>query len=274
MKKFIAGLIVGILLFSIGLASTNLTAFYSNDTTLRVEGRTVDNVVPITIIEEGQTDGFNTLPIRALGEALGYKVSYDAQRKIIDLEKPNIYDVAMRNVESCVLVRVYNETNVMWHGSGVIYNDYIITNAHVLDKGTRYTIEYHYTPGEVKVERIKLNTRLDIGLLKVPYESKSVTIGNSQKMRIGDEVVLISSPNGQKNTVTSGIISAIRPMPYSVGGHDEFQTTANARGGSSGGGLFNIKGELIGIACRAFEDENMSYAIPISPILGEIKRNK
>jgi S1-C subfamily serine protease len=225
MKKFISGLLIGILMTaSIGYAA-NLTAYYNPEIKVRVDGEYID-VTPVTAIEAGQTNGFNLLPVRTLGEALGYDVTFDSKTKVIDLDKPTIEDVA-QNAESCVMIKIYKNRQYIAYGSGVYYEGYIITNDHVLDAGDAYTIEYNDYTAPYSAELVYTDNALDIGILKSPKKIKSVEFGDSDKVKVGDEVVLISSPREIKNSVSDGIISGIREW----NGVKILQTTTNTSPG-------------------------------------------
>jgi tetratricopeptide (TPR) repeat protein len=88
-----------------------------------------------------------------------------------------------------------------------------------------------------------------------------VRLGKTNKIEIGDEVVVIGSPRGEETTVSTGIISSIRK------GSNKLQFTAPISNGSSGGPLFNNYGELIGItAASKVNAQNLNFAIPSSEI--------
>jgi S1-C subfamily serine protease len=272
MKKCLASFLAGIIVtISIaGFALPSLTAYYNEDIRLRVDGEFVD-VTPITAIEGSARDGFNLFPVRKLGEALGYKV--DFANKIIDLNKPSVEDVA-KNAESCVMIVVYKNGKVDGTGSGVVYGDYIISNKHVLDNGDEFGIAYEDSPdgmGYKTKERISVNTDLDIAILKAPPNTvhKSVELGDSDTVKKGQQIVTISSPDSHKNAVLDGMVT---DKVYKEG-INYIQTTSETDFGSSGGALFNMDGELIGVI-ESGDDINMSFAISINqikPILENLK---
>lgn len=271
MKKFITGLILGIMItfVSAGYSVTRIKeAYYNPEIKLRVDGEYID-VTPITVVEEGQVNGFNLFPVRALGEALGYKVDYDAKTKVIDLDKPTIGDVA-KNAESCVMIRCGDSKQLKVYGSGVVVGDYIITSRYVLDGHSYYTVEYNDSTMQYEAERVYIDTTLDIGVLKSPRKVKGVELGDSDKVKVGEDVVLISCPYEIKNTVSSDIISGIRQWE----GMNLLQAAIKASPGSSGGGLFDMDGSLIGIMGWGVEGEELSLSIAINeikPILDGLK---
>lgn len=136
-------------------------------------------------------------------------------------------------------------------GSGFIIDTakgYIVTNNHVIDKADEIKITLHDdTKLDAKV--IGRDPETDLALLQVkPTKSMvAVTWGNSDAMRVGDWVLAVGNPFGLGGTVTSGIISA-RQRDIKAGRYDDFiQTDASINTGNSGGPMFNLQGQVIGI---------------------------
>ncbi len=264
MKKFITGLILGVMITSVSVGysvSQIKQAYYNPEIKLRVDGEYV-NVTPITAVEEGQVNGFNLLPVRALGEALGYNVNYDTKTKVIDLDKPTVEDVVEKVKSGCVKIYVYDENkNLKGTGSGVIYKDYIITAKHVLDAGVEYGISYDYMDidwGINTKKRINIKTNADIGLLEAPVTAGKIELGDSDELKIGQDVVSVSSPQGSKNLVYEGKIT----------GMDSFvHTNVKAYPGCSGSGLFDMNGKAIGIIVNSHKDYmDLSNSVPINEV--------
>ena len=134
-------------------------------------------------------------------------------------------------------------------GSGFIIeeNGTVITNNHVI-KGAENILVKIGTK-EYKAKVIGADPYMDIAVLKMETNEKfkAVKFGDSDKARVGDWVVAIGNPFGLGGTVTSGIISA-RNRDINLTRYDDFiQTDASINQGNSGGPLFNLKGEVIGI---------------------------
>ena len=135
-------------------------------------------------------------------------------------------------------------------GSGFVIDPsgYIVTNNHVIEGAD--DIEVVFPKGnKLKAKLIGTDTKTDLSLLKVepPTPLKAVKFGDSRVMRIGDWVMAIGNPFGLGGSVTVGIISA-RGRNINAGPYDNFiQTDAAINKGNSGGPLFNMKGEVIGI---------------------------
>ena len=134
-------------------------------------------------------------------------------------------------------------------GSGFIIKEsgIVITNNHVI-KGAEDILVKIGTK-EYKAKVIGADPYMDIAVLKMETEEKfkAVKFGDSDKARVGDWVVAIGNPFGLGGTVTSGIISA-RNRDINLTRYDDFiQTDASINQGNSGGPLFNLEGEVIGI---------------------------
>jgi serine protease Do len=154
-------------------------------------------------------------------------------------------------------------------GSGFIISGdgYIMTNAHVIDSAEEVVVRL-LDKREFKAKVIGVDRRTDIALLKIEATSlPTVKFGDVNKLRVGEWVVAIGSPFGFDNTVTAGIVSAKgRSLPQ-----ENFvpfiQTDVAVNPGNSGGPLFNLKGEVIGINSQIYSRTGgfmgLSFAIPI-----------
>ena len=154
-------------------------------------------------------------------------------------------------------------------GSGFIISGdgYILTNAHVVE-GAETIYVTLIDKREYKAKLIGLDKRTDVALVKVEATAlPSLKLGDSDKVRVGEWVLAIGSPFGLDNTVTAGIVSAkARALP------DEnytpfIQTDVPVNPGNSGGPLFNLNGEVIGINSMIYSRtggfQGLSFAIPI-----------
>ena len=142
--------------------------------------------------------------------------------------------------------------NLTGLGSGFIINDegYVVTNNHVISGADQITVIFNNGIDEVSAELVGTDPKTDIAVLKIDPSSiniQSVNWGDSDISRVGDIVLAIGNPLGLGGTVTSGIISSIN---RDIGGGpyvDFIQTDAPINRGNSGGPLFNLDGEVIGI---------------------------
>tara|TARA_Y100000768_G_scaffold300593_1_gene234362 strand:- start:572 stop:1978 length:1407 start_codon:yes stop_codon:yes gene_type:complete len=134
-------------------------------------------------------------------------------------------------------------------GSGFIIkeNGTVITNNHVIAGADDILVKVNSK--EYKAKVIGADPYMDIAVLKMQTNDKfsPVNFGDSDKARVGDWVVAIGNPFGLGGTVTSGIVSA-RNRDIGMTRYDDFiQTDASINQGNSGGPLFNLKGEVVGI---------------------------
>ena len=135
-------------------------------------------------------------------------------------------------------------------GSGFIVDPsgIIITNNHVIEGANEIVVIL--TDGRrLKAEVVGKDAKVDVAVLKVTSDQplKSVPFGDSDKMRVGDAVMAVGNPFGLGGTVTAGIVSA-RNRNIDSGPYDNFiQTDASINKGNSGGPLFDMAGEVIGI---------------------------
>ena len=137
-------------------------------------------------------------------------------------------------------------------GSGFIISDegYVVTNNHVISGADEITVIFNNGLDEVVATLVGTDPKTDIAVLKIDPSNlniQHVNWGNSEISRVGDIVLAIGNPLGLGGTVTSGIISSIN---RDIGGGpyvDFIQTDAPINRGNSGGPLFNLDGEVIGI---------------------------
>ena len=168
-------------------------------------------------------------------------------------------------------------------GSGFIISDdgYIVTNNHVIAEADEISVILQ-DDTRIKAELVGRDPKTDLAVLKVETDKKltAVEFGNSRKARVGDWVVAIGNPFGLGGTVTAGIISA-RGRDINAGPYDDFiQTDASINRGNSGGPMFNLKGEVIGINTAIYSPSGGSvgigFAIPAStaePVIRQLIKN-
>lgn len=152
-------------------------------------------------------------------------------------------------------------------GSGFVIDasGIIVTNNHVIENAD--DIEAVFADGsKLKAKLLGTDTKTDLSVLKVepPKPLTAVKFGDSRKMRIGDWVMAIGNPFGLGGSVTLGIISA-RGRNINAGPYDNFiQTDAAINKGNSGGPLFNMQGEVIGINTAIISPSGGSIGIGFS----------
>ena len=158
---------------------------------------------------------------------------------------------------------------VRGEGSGFLVSadGYILTNAHVVDRAREVTVrttDRH----EYRARVVGVDARTDVAVLKIDASSlPSVRIGDPATLKAGEWVIAIGSPFGFENSVTAGIVSATaRSLPGDA--YTPFiQTDVAVNPGNSGGPLFNLRGEVVGINSQIYSRtggyQGVSFAIPI-----------
>ena len=191
--------------------------------------------------------------------------------------------VAATTADAVVTIESKSDQEGM-QGSGVVVDGrgYIVTNNHVISEAANNPSQFKTTVvfndgKEVPANLVGRDPKTDLAVLKVDnVDNLSVArLGDSDKVRVGDEVLAAGSPLGLRSTVTHGIISALhRPVPLSGEGSDTdtvidaLQTDASINHGNSGGPLINMDSDVIGIdtAGKSLSDSasGLGFAIPIN----------
>ncbi|WP_370402643.1 Do family serine endopeptidase [Sulfitobacter sp. JB4-11] len=151
-------------------------------------------------------------------------------------------------------------------GSGFVISEdgFVVTNNHVIDGADEITIEF-FSGEELKAEVIGTDPNTDIALLKVETDEPLpfVTFGDSNTARVGDWVIAMGNPLGQGFSVSAGIVSA-RNRALSGTYDDYIQTDAAINRGNSGGPLFNMDGNVIGVNTAILSPNGGSIGIGFS----------
>lgn len=170
-------------------------------------------------------------------------------------------------------------------GTGMIVTSdgYVLTNKHVAEDATKFTVILDDGTSYDNVELVGTDPLNDVAFLKIKdvKDLPTVTLGNSKSLTAGQQVVAIGNALGQfQNTVTEGIISGTgRTITATSDGYsayenltDMIQTDAAINSGNSGGPLINAAGEVIGINTAVSGSGNgLGFAIPISSVKGMLK---
>src|SRR6266478_3936199 len=140
----------------------------------------------------------------------------------------------------------------------------IVTNYHVIETGNVAVVKFpddtaFLVDGVLATDKVR-----DLAIIKIhgkPF--RTLALGDSDDIQVGEEVVAIGNPLSLESTVSNGIISGVRTSKEQGGKF--LQTTAPISPGSSGGPLFNMRGEVVGINTLYLEGgENLNFAIPIN----------
>lgn len=165
-------------------------------------------------------------------------------------------------------------------GSGVVISadGYILTNAHVIKDASKIVVQFN-DRRQMEAELVGKDPTIDIALLKVDGEGlPAAEIGDPSRLAVGEWVVAIGAPFGFENSVTAGIVSAkSRSLPNDT--YVPFiQTDAAVNPGNSGGPLFNMDGEVVGINAQIFSKSGgfmgLSFAIPVDIAMDAVAQIK
>ena len=222
--------------------------------------------VNITTVQP--SDGGDTNAVNYTGKTMSVS-------DVATMTSPSVVEITTESVTTDRYMQQYVQTGA---GSGVIISadGYIVTNNHVIDGASKITVTTKDgTAYEAKL--IGTDSETDVALLKVEATGlQPVVMGNSSDLQVGDTAVVIGNPLGQLGgTVTSGIISALdRDITLNGNSMSLLQTNAAINPGNSGGGLFNDKGELVGIVVaksggttsEGTTIEGLGFAIPIDNV--------
>lgn len=209
-------------------------------------------------------------------------------------KKMTAAQVYAKNVDATVGISTKSTTRNMFgystesaaSGSGFIVssNGYVVTNYHVIEGADSITVSTNNGKSYEATVR-GYNENYDVAVLKINATGlRAVTLGKSSDANVGDEVVTIGNPLGELTfSLTSGAISALnREVTFSQNNTMKLiQTDAAINSGNSGGPLFNLYGEVIGITNAKYSSgsssseasiDNIGFAIPIDEVDSTIKK--
>ena len=188
-------------------------------------------------------------------------------------------------ITTSVTTNIYGyETMAAASGSGFIVTSdgFVLTNYHVVENSSSITVTL-YDGSSYEAELIGCDASNDIAVLKIDDEGLSpVTFGNSDELVVGEEVLAIGNPLGELTfSLTRGIISALnRDITLSGGLRMRLiQTDCAINSGNSGGALFNMYGEVIGITNAKYSGsgsqasvDNIGFAIPVNAVVNIVEQ--
>lgn len=192
-----------------------------------------------------------------------------------ELSLQELYEGCARSI---VGIRSYLEDEVAYGwGTGVILSDdgLVLTNTHVVDEGKTVKVILA-DDSEHEAKLVGADAISDIALLKIEAKGlEAAELGDSSSLRVGDRVAAIGNPLGEdfRSTLTDGIISAIaRDINYNGHSLSLLQTNTAINEGNSGGALFNMQGQVIGITNMKMMGsyssiEGIGFAIPSTTVV-------
>jgi serine protease Do len=165
-------------------------------------------------------------------------------------------------------------------GSGFVLSSdgFILTNHHVIKDADEIIVRFSDRT-EMTAELLGSDERSDVALLKVDASNlKTVKLGDSDKLKVGEWVLAIGSPFGFDYSATAGIVSALGRSLPSDSYVPFIQTDVAINPGNSGGPLFNLKGEVVGINSQIYSRTGgfmgVSFAIPIDTVMNVVEQIK
>ncbi len=176
-------------------------------------------------------------------------------------------------------------------GSGIVISQdgYILTNAHVVENDY-YTVsgfkvnvntsdpsDGSFVTNTYDAKLLGSDTDSDLAVLKIDAENLTAAkLGDSDQLSLGDDVVVIGNPLGLETSVSKGIVSGLNRQVYDDNAVSAIQTDAPINSGNSGGGMFNMHGEVVGVVNMKLINnnaENLSFAITINdakPVINDL----
>ncbi|MDF2614024.1 MAG: hhoB [Clostridia bacterium] len=228
-------------------------------------------------------NGTAYVPLRFIGESLGAKVEWNEKSQNILIHSNSegkslsTYDnkasasqkeLSIQEVGKLenTIAFIYNNgldgSESFGSGFAISKDGIVVTNYHVIANAKKLTISFNESKDYTDISILGFDALKDIAVLKINTNDTFpfCKLGDSSKAVLGDSIVVIGNPMGLRNTLSTGIISSLKQQDY-------IQITAPISPGSSGGALFNMFGEVIGIASAGIlEGENLGFCIPINEL--------
>lgn len=206
-------------------------------------------------------EGTNYVPLRFISESLGLNVGYDSGKITIDKGKPDIEKLK----KSCVMVQTDKGS-----GSGVVI-DYgkVLTCHHVMEGQHINRVTWNDGKQEDNLSIVKDVESVDAAVLKSKNKDiKPVKIGDSDELKVGDKVYVVSCPKGKMNVVSEGRVITNKEivLNFDSGKVPVIYSDVKVDLGSSGGAVLSSSGELIGMIEGQDIQGEYSYPIPINDI--------
>lgn len=263
----------------------NYIRFTIDSSDVIVNGLNKKMEVPVRVV-----NGQSYAPLRIFGEAFHASIEWNARQNAafitysdnpiqnqpkrlenktnLNSHDDSITDIVRLNDKKVVFIKTNKGL-----GSGVIVgNGLILTNIHLIKEATEAKVVLTSGKSFSVAGIVDQLSDHDIALIKTAekFGIGSVKFGTTKALEKGQRIITIGSPIGLQNSVSDGIISGFRRLKDKT---NVIQTTATIYYGSSGGGMFNLNGELVGITTGTFNDKvNLNYAISIDQLKPWLKK--
>lgn len=179
-------------------------------------------------------------------------------------ESETIVDIFEHKSSAVVLIAVESpDGDRIGSGFAISRDGKIVTNYHVLKDARKVLVKLKNGRAYLPRRIVNVDAAKDIAVIQIDNATPVYfSLGDSNKVTVGERVVTIGNPQGLESTVADGLISSVR---LNEAGMKIFQISVPLSNGSSGGPLINLKGEVIGITTAAMADgENLNFAVPIN----------
>jgi serine protease Do len=233
-------------------------------------GSSITLDVPALIV-----NGRTMVPLRFVGEAFGYEVIWNANTRTVSINTQSntgkvplkVEDIAKQS-NKVVKLEIYNaQKQLIGVGSGFVVDSSgkIITNYHVIEEAALIKVIFHDGTSYWTDTFLSADPVRDLALIKIEAKNLPyVTLGDSSKIKLGEQVVAIGSPIGLQNTVSTGVISSTQRV---IDNQNYVQISVPIDHGSSGGALFNMYGEVIGVTTGGYDSiADLNLCIPSNEV--------
>lgn len=245
-----------VLLLSIGFASGSIYSTFTNKGLISLSTPNSQNALNLNQVSATNPTSLTTTPTSI--------------SDVVSMTADSVVEITQYSTSTSFFSQSYTSKG---NGSGVIISNdgYILTNNHVISGAEKITVRLK-NGEEYEATVVGKDSKTDVAIIKIDAKNlKAATIADSSKTKVGDFVLAIGNPLGELGgTVTYGYISALeREIKIDNSTMNLMQFDAAVNPGNSGGGLFNIYGELIGIVSAkstGYDVEGLGFAIPINDI--------
>lgn len=245
-------------------------------------GNTSDHISPVNSDNNNSAPTLNELQQNVVGVRPNVNMSDDVE---YNSDGTYMYtrDLVKAVQDSIVYIEVFvnsrGKSTLYGSASGIIISKdgYIVTNNHVVEDVDSYTVKVNNTDPKTGIsesetydaELIGTDADTDLAVLKIKADNlPAAVLGNSNQLHLGDDVVAIGNPLGLETSVSKGIVSGLnRKISDSARGLSSIQTDAGINSGNSGGALFNMYGEVVGVVNSKYVydyAESLGFAITIN----------
>lgn len=267
--------------FAANKAMSMVSGSSVSDTTTSSDGSSADSQDSGSSLSSDAQEVIDALQSGVSGHTTSGSVEYNS-----DGTYTYTRDLVKAVKDSIVYIEVYvnyrGQETLYGAGSGIVISQdgYILTNAHVAENDTypvsKLVVNVNTTDpntgdsvsNSYNAELLGSDTDTDLAVLKIDAEGLTAAkLGDSDELSLGDDVVVIGNPLGLETSVSKGVVSGLNRQVYDDNSVSAIQTDTAINSGNSGGGMFNMYGEVVGVVnMKLVNDnaENLGFAITIN----------